>query len=142
MIIGTELTTFGMDIKMSDLVKKDLIMMYTNEDRRLFHVVESKSMICHIDYMFSTEINFPQFKRLKNDILDNKVKFQILETCSDKFIRRTKLLKYRDDMLAKGYKEYTGRTNFINAKVTLQFVTVGRKIYAMVYIVVLVTAKT
>jgi hypothetical protein len=72
---------------------------------------------------------------MKNDVLAGKVTIEILEICDDRFIRRTKLMNYRNELLAKGYTEYSA-TQFVDAKVRMKYVQLGKRLYAMVYMVV------
>jgi hypothetical protein len=123
-----------MILNMIDLFKKDVILIYRNDEDKRFHLCESQSMIAHVDHMFSSQMMFDQFSQLKEDVLSGKVVVDILETgITDKFIRQTKLLKYRNDLLDKGYVEYS-TTRFINAKVKMRIVNYRKKYMVTVYI--------
>jgi hypothetical protein len=124
-----------MFIEAKDLFKKDVIVVYKNWSDKKFHLAESQSMIAHVDYMFSTQMNMSQFKVMKSDVLSGKVTIEIIEICDDKFIRRTKLLKYRNDLLADGYTEYSS-TRFVDAKVKTKLTQIGKSLYVLVYLAV------
>lgn len=127
---------------MNDLMKKDVIMIYRNDEDKRFHLIESQSLISHVHYMFMSQIYFPQFVQLKNDIEQNKVRTEILlETCSDRFIRKTRLLKYRTDMINAGYTEYSS-TKYTKTKVRLEIMPINKKMYILVYMVVGRKART
>ena len=133
-----------MTIKMQDLFKKNVIVLWKNDVTKRFYLTETNSMIGHVRNLFSTQINFPQFKMLKDDITDgsNNVEMSILEECPDKLVRRTRLLKYRNDLVAQGYTEYTGHTGFIDAKVKLKLGKVNKnELLILVYLVVRRKAK-
>lgn len=122
-----------MYISLRDLCKKDVILIYRNDDDKRFHLAESQSMIAHVDHMFSSAIKFDQFGQLNNDIENNKVKIEILETCSDRLIRQIKLLRYRNDLIEKGYVEYSS-TKYADVKVKLDMIKIRSRIYIMVYL--------
>ena len=118
---------------MKDLCKKDVILIYRNDEDKRFHLAESQSMIAHVDHMFSSQIKFDQFSQLKNDIENDKVKIEILETCNDRLVRQTRLLKYRNDLIDKGYVEYSS-TKYADAKVKMKMVSIVKRMYVMVYL--------
>jgi len=126
-----------MNIKISDLLKKEVIVLWKNDEDKKFYLTETNSMINHVRNLFATQIKMDKFQDLHDDILNDKVCMSILEQCNDRLVRRTRLLKYRNDLVAEGYTEYTGHTSFVNVKVKM---TLGRfkrgKAYVIVYLVV------
>lgn len=122
-----------MNIGMKDLLKKDVIVVYRNDEDKRFHLTESQSMIAHVDNMFSTQLKIDRFSQLLQDINDDKISIDVLEYDVDKFIRQIKLVEYRNEFLGSGYTEYS-TTNFIDAKVHVDIADLNHgNMYAIVY---------
>lgn len=125
-----------MKIVMKDLLKKDVIVVYRNDEDRKFHLAESQSMIAHVDHMFSSQIKFDQFSQLLNDVLDDKVSIDVLEYDVDRFIRQIKMVQYRNEYLGNGYTEYSS-TKFVDAKIHLDIADLNAgHMYAVVYMTI------
>lgn len=121
---------------MKDLLKKDVIVIYRNDEDKRFHLTESKSMIAHVDNMFSSLLKIDRFSQLLQDIEDDKVSIDVLEYDVDKFIRQIKLVEYRNEFLGSGYIEYS-TTNFIDAKVYVDIADLNNgHMYAIVYMTI------
>lgn len=125
-----------MKIVMKDLLKKDVIVIYRNDEAKRFHLAESQSMIAHVDHMFSSQIKFDQFSQLLNDVNDDKVSIDVLEYDVDRFIRQIKMVQYRNEYLGSGYTEYSS-TKFIDAKIHLDIADLNAgHMYAVVYMTI------
>jgi uncharacterized protein YggL (DUF469 family) len=125
-----------MKIAMKDLLKKDVILVYRNDDDKKFHLAESQSMIAHVDHMFSSQIKFEQFSQLLNDVLDDKVSIEVIEYDVDKFVRQIKMVEYRNEFLGSGYTEYSA-TRFTDAKVHVDIAEINQgHMYAIVYMTI------
>lgn len=122
-----------MKIVMKDLLKKDVIVVYRNDEAKRFHLAESQSMIAHVDHMFSSQIKFDQFSQLLTDINNDKVSIDVLEYDVDKFIRQVKMVHYRNHYLGIGYKEYSS-TRFVDARIHVDIADLNQgHMYAIVY---------
>lgn len=122
-----------MKIIMKDLLKKDVIVIYRNDEDKRFHLAESQSMIAHVDHMFSSALKFDQFSQLLNDINDDKVSIEVLEYDVDKFIRQVKMVEYRNEFIGSKYKEYS-TTRFVDARIHVDIADLNQgHMYAIVY---------
>lgn len=131
-----------MNIVIKDLLKKDVIILYRNDEAKKFHLAESQSMIAHVDHMFSSAIKFDQFSQLLKDVNNEKVSIDVLECDVNKFIRQVKMVQYRNDYLAKGYTEYS-TIKFVDAKIHLDIVDINvSNMCAIVYMTLGTKPKT
>lgn len=122
-----------MNIGMRDLLKKDVMILYRNDESKKFHLAESQSMIGHVDHMFSTQIKLEQFHQLLDDVNNDRVMVEVLEHGVDRFVRQIKMVQYRNEYLGRGYTEYS-TTRFIDANVHVDVADLNAgKIYAIVY---------
>ncbi len=122
-----------MKIGMKDLLKKDVIVVYRNDEDKKFHLAESQSMIAHVDHMFSSAIKFDQFTQLLSDVNDDKVSIDVLEYDVDRFVRQVKMVGYRNEFLGSGYTEYS-TTKFVDANIHVDIADLNYgHLYAVVY---------
>ena len=125
-----------MKIVMKDLLKKDVIVVYRNDEDKRFHLAESQSMIAHIDHMFSSQLKLDRFNQLLDDINDDRISIDVLEYDVDKFIRQVKLVEYRNEFLGNDYTEYSD-TNFIDARIHVDVAELSAShMYAIVYMTI------
>lgn len=125
-----------MNIGMKDLLKKDVIIIYRNDESKKFHLAESQSMIAHVDHMFSTQIKLDQFHQLLDDVNGDSVTVEVLEYDVDKFIRQVKMVQYRNEYLGRGYTEYS-RTRFTDANIHVDIADLHNgTMYAIVYMTI------
>lgn len=131
-----------MKIGLKDLLKKDVIVVYRNDEHKRFHLAESQSMIAHVDHMFSSAIKFEQFSQLLIDVYDDRVSIDVLEYDVDKFIRQVKMVHYRNHYLGTGYTEYS-RTKFVDAHIHVDIADLNQgHMYAVVYMTLGTKPKT
>lgn len=131
-----------MKIGLKELLKKDVIVVYRNDEGKRFHLAESQSMIAHVDHMFSSQIKFDQFSQLLDDVNDDMVSIDVLEYDVDRFIRQIKMVQYRNEFLGSGYTEYSS-TKFIDAKIHVDIADLNQgHMYAVVYMTLGTKPKT
>lgn len=131
------------NFSISDLFKKDVIVVYRNDVDKRFHLSESQSMIGHVKNMFATQLKGDKFSQLKKDIESGKVVLEIIEIEPDKFIRRTKLVKYIEYYRDMGYNEYVSITRSTKPVIKMQIVNNNkRSFYVLVYMLLGTRPKT
>ena len=131
------------NFSMSDLFKKDVIVVYRNDVDKRFYVSESQSMIGHVKNMFSTQLKADKFSQLKNDIESDKVVLEIIEIEPDKFIRQTKLVKYNEEYVAQGYTQYVSILRSTKPKIKMHIARNRHKNFCvLVYMILGTRPKT
>lgn len=124
---------------LSDLFKKDVIVVYRNDVDKRFYVSESQSMVGHVRNMFSTQLMQDKFSQLKNDIESGKVVLEIIEIEPDKFIRQTKLVKYNDEYVAQGYTQYVSMVRSTRPKIKMHIARNRHKNFCVIVYMILGT---